>query len=71
MKRLISSIASCIILIGIGGCGIGNKYEPEEKPIKRHYSKVEIQTLINDSLLNVRALEVIPEAEVCVFLTSM
>lgn len=33
-------------------------------------SKVEIETIVEDSLLNVRAIEVIPQGEVCVFLTS-
>lgn len=47
-----------------------NSENPESKLKPREFTKVEIDILLQDSLLNVRALEVIPSAESCVFLTS-
>jgi len=44
--------------------------KPETKLKARDYSKVEIQVLLQDSLLNVRALEVHKSIDACVFLTS-
>ncbi|MGB6268430.1 MAG: oxidoreductase, partial [Olleya sp.] len=58
MKKLLSFILFSILIIGISGCGITNKYKPVPKPIKKSFSKVEIETLVQDSTLNVRALEI-------------
>lgn len=58
MKKAIYFILFSTIIIGIGGCGITNKYKPVEKPIHKSFSKVEIETLLQDSTLNVRALEI-------------
>ena len=47
----------CFLLIGLSSC------KPEESFKNRSFSKVEIETLLQDSLLNVRALEVILQRE--------
>ncbi len=47
----------CLCLIGLSSC------KPEEALKTRRISKVEIETLLQDSLLNVRALEVILQRE--------
>ena len=49
---MIRLIFVCFLLIGLSSC-------KSEEPLKtRNFSKVEIKTLLQDSLLNVRALEV-------------
>ncbi|WP_400079687.1 WD40/YVTN/BNR-like repeat-containing protein [Winogradskyella sp. R77965] len=71
MKKIFSAIVLVIISIGIGGCGITKKYEPISKPIKKGFSKVEIETLVQDSTLNVRALEIVTsEFTAPIYLTS-
>lgn len=60
--KLISEVFVLIVLL--------NSFKQESAYKSRNFSKVEIQTFIQDSLLNVRALEVIPQADACVFLTS-
>ncbi len=42
----------------------------KEEFVPREFNKVEINTIIEDSLLNVRALEILKKREGCVFLTS-
>ncbi|WP_299116622.1 oxidoreductase [uncultured Winogradskyella sp.] len=56
MKKsiLILLIAS---IIGLGSCGI-RKYEERFNRLYSGFNKVEIETLVEDSLLNVRALEI-------------
>ncbi|WP_397363143.1 oxidoreductase [Olleya sp. R77988] len=71
MKKLLGFIFFSVLLIGIGGCGIGvGKYKPEPKPIKKSFSSVEIETLLQDSTLNVRALEIRKRDTVVFYATS-
>ena len=58
MKKLIYLIFSISLIIGLGSCGIG-KYKTVPKPIKTTFTAVEIETLIEDDALNVRAIEII------------
>ncbi|MDO6597049.1 oxidoreductase [Oceanihabitans sp. 2_MG-2023] len=58
MKKAICFIVFTILVIGIGGCGIKNKYEPVSKPILENFSKVEMETLLQDASLNVRAIDI-------------
>lgn len=68
MKKIIYLIFSISLIIGLGSCGIG-KYKTVSKPIKTTFTAVEIETLIEDDALNVRALEVVDE-KWAVFATS-
>ncbi|WP_452220476.1 oxidoreductase [Lacinutrix salivirga] len=71
MKKLAGIFLGCLVLVGIGGCGIG-KYKAEPKPIKINVSEVEIETLIQDSTLNVRALEIARDEFIApIYLTSL
>lgn len=67
-------VLSCFLIIFcLISCRIEEKFLPKsfyKDKITRDISIVEIETVLEDSLLNVRALEVIPEAETCIFLTS-
>lgn len=70
MKRVLFVIVLIQVLMS---CRIEEKFLPkhlDKNVITRDYSKVEIETLIEDSLINVRALEIIKEFEGFVFLTS-
>tara|TARA_R110000751_G_scaffold7805_3_gene31581 strand:- start:131001 stop:132137 length:1137 start_codon:yes stop_codon:yes gene_type:complete len=58
MKKIIYLIFSISLIIGLGSCGIG-KYKTVPKPIKTTFTAVEIETLIEDDALNVRAIEII------------
>jgi len=53
-----------LLLVGLYSC----KHDELVKP--RYFSKVEIETLLQDSLLNVRALEIIPQIDGAFFLCS-
>ena len=53
-----------LIFISIVSCNKKGDAKPND------FSKVEIKTIVKDSLLNIRALEIISEVEGCFFLTS-
>ncbi|WGD34977.1 oxidoreductase [Olleya sp. YS] len=60
MKKTVFFFLSLLLIIGFGSCGIGiNKYKPVENPVQKRFSTVDIEALIQDSTLNVRALEVV------------
>ncbi|OUS01941.1 oxidoreductase [Flavobacteriales bacterium 33_180_T64] len=58
MKKTVFIIAIIVISIGIGGCSI-RKYNERFERLYSGFKTVEVKTLIQDSLLNVRALEII------------
>ena len=59
MKRVLFLLLSIILIIGLGGCGLYNRNLNKIEPVKtRNISEVEIKHLLQDSLLNVRAIEV-------------
>ena len=70
MKRLLVLILGPLLIIGLGSFGLfrANKFKYE--PILKKVPKLEIEILFQDSTLNVRALELIKDAESGVFLTS-
>jgi photosystem II stability/assembly factor-like uncharacterized protein len=69
MRRLLVLVLGPIIIIGLGSCGLFRvnkfKYEPTVKKIP----KLDIEILMQDSTLNVRALEV-DQAGTGIFATS-
>ena len=61
---MVRFIVVCFLLIGFSSC-------KSEEPLKtRNFSNVEIEILLKDSLLNVRALEIIPQIDGAFFLCS-
>ena len=70
MKKIFIILLGPILLVGLGSCGLfrANKFKYE--PIVKQIPKLEIEILLQDSTLNVRALELIYETETLVFLTS-
>jgi len=58
MKKLIILFLGPIVIIGLGSCGLFRFNKGTYAPIEKQFSKVEIVTLLQDSLLNVRALEI-------------
>ncbi|MFK7832530.1 MAG: WD40/YVTN/BNR-like repeat-containing protein [Winogradskyella sp.] len=58
MKKLFVIIVLASLWITIGSCGTTKKQESVSKPIQKKIAHVEIETLIQDSTLNVRALEI-------------
>ncbi|WP_299334476.1 oxidoreductase [uncultured Psychroserpens sp.] len=69
MKRLLVVLLGPIVIIGLGSCGLFNHNINKYKPIKNRFSKVDIETLVQDSTLNVRAIEIV-DAVGLVYLTS-
>lgn len=72
MKKLFIITIICFVLIVVGGCGI-NKYNNSYNGFYgKVFSRVEIETLVQDSSLNVRALEIAKaEFNIPVYLTSL
>ena len=68
MKKVIYLVFCLSLIIGLGGCGIG-KYKTVPKPIKITFTAVQIETLIEDDALNVRAIEIMDTTGL-VYLTS-
>ena len=58
MKKIVYLIFSLFLVIGLWSCGMG-KYKTVPELIKKTFSKVEIETLIKNDDLNVRALELL------------
>ncbi|MDG5492144.1 oxidoreductase [Psychroserpens sp. SPM9] len=72
MKRILLFFLGPLLIVGLGSCGLwsykSNTYT--YKPVKTQFTKVEIETLVQDSTLNVRALEIV-ESIGPIYLTSL
>lgn len=71
MKQIIYFIFALCLIIGIGSCGARKFDEHLEREFKKEFTSVEIETLIKDSTLNVRALEIVRDEFIApTYLTS-
>lgn len=70
MKRLLLLWLGPALLIGLGSCGLFRTNTFNYEPVNKRFSKVEIEILLQDSTINVRAVELIKSANTGVFLTS-
>lgn len=71
MKRLLVFVLSPLLIIVLGSYGLLNHKVLMESPIQKGFSKVEFETILQDTTLNVRALEVVnDEFDFPVYLTS-
>ncbi|MFD2916141.1 WD40/YVTN/BNR-like repeat-containing protein [Psychroserpens luteus] len=70
MKKIFIILLGPILLVGLGSCGLFRANKFQYKSIVKQSPKLEIEILLQDSTLNVRALELIYETETLVFLTS-
>ena len=68
-KRIITIVLGPILIIGLGSCGLFRTNTFTYVPIEKRFTKVEIETLVQDSTMNVRAIEVIDSVGV-IYLTS-
>ncbi|GAB1856541.1 hypothetical protein MHTCC0001_13760 [Flavobacteriaceae bacterium MHTCC 0001] len=62
MKYIVSFFLVVTILVFFRGA--------PNKSLSRNFSKVQIRHIIEDSLMDVRALEIVPDKDACIFLTS-
>lgn len=69
MKKLLVLILGLILITSIWNCEVTKPNDTYVEPIKKGFTSVEIKTLIEDSDLNVRAIEVVDSVGV-VYLTS-
>lgn len=68
MKKSLLLLFSVILIVGLGSCGV-RKYNERYERLYRGFNKIEIKTLVEDSLLNVRAIEVVDSVGL-IYLTS-
>lgn len=60
MKKIIILVLGPILIIGLGSYGLFRTNTFTYTPLEKRFTKVEIETLIQDSTLNVRAIEIVP-----------
>lgn len=58
MKKIVLVVLGPILIIGLGSCGLFRTNKFKYAPIDKRFTRVEIETLVEDSTLNVRALEI-------------
>jgi photosystem II stability/assembly factor-like uncharacterized protein len=58
MKKAGIFLLGPILIIGLGSCGLFRSNELKYEPVKNKIPKLEIEILLEDSTLNVRALEI-------------
>ncbi len=70
MKKVLLLLIGPILIISIYGFGLNRENKKTHQFDKKQFTTVEIETILQDSLLNVRAIELVDGLEGLAFLTS-
>ena len=71
MNKIISVLIGLFCIVGLGSFGLFCPNKLTYSSVKRQFLKVDIETLLQDSTLNIRALEIVKSDVIApVYLTS-